>query len=56
MNEKLMDMVLEQIVRDVQAGDLTAIWELIADLSGDKAQHFLSENFNQEDDANVLPR
>lgn len=43
MQQHLIDKVLEQIVRDVEAGDLTAIEELIADIPADKAVHFLSE-------------
>lgn len=47
MKQELIDKVLEQIVRDVEAGDLTAIEELIADIPDDKAQHFLPEEENQ---------
>jgi phage gp29-like protein len=43
MQQHLIDKVLEQIVRDVESGDLTAIEELIADIPADKAVHFLSE-------------
>lgn len=43
MKQELIDKVLEQIVRDVEAGDLTAIEELIAGIPDDKAQHFLPE-------------
>jgi len=43
MNKKLLDRVLEQIVKDVESGDLTAIAELIADIPDDKAIHFLPE-------------
>ncbi len=43
MNAKLLDQVLAQIVKDVDAGDLTAIEELIADIPDDTAVHFLSE-------------
>jgi phage gp29-like protein len=47
MKEKLLDRVLEQIAKDVEAGDMTAIAELIADIPDDKAMHFLPEE-NQE--------
>lgn len=47
MRQELIDKVLEQIVRDVEAGDLTAIEELIAGIPDDKAQHFLPEEENQ---------
>lgn len=43
MKQELIDKVLEQIVRDVEAGDLTAIKELIAYIPDDKAQGFLPE-------------
>ena len=43
MQQHLIDKVLEQIVRDVESGDLTAIEELIADIPADKAVHFLPE-------------
>jgi phage gp29-like protein len=43
MKEKLLDQVLEQIAKDVEAGDMTAIAELIADIPDDKAMHFLPE-------------
>lgn len=47
MKKELIDKVLEQIVRDVETGDLTAIEELIANIPDDKAQHFLPEEENQ---------
>lgn len=43
MKQELIDKVLEQIVRDVESGDLTAIEELIADIPNDKAEHYLPE-------------
>ena len=43
MKKELLDLVLEQIARDVEAGDMTAIEELIADIPGDKAFHYLPE-------------
>jgi phage gp29-like protein len=43
MKKALMDKVLEQIVKDIEAGDVTAIAELIADIPDDKAMHFLPE-------------
>jgi phage gp29-like protein len=43
MKKALMDKVLEQIVKDIEAGDVTAIAELIADIPDDKAIHFLPE-------------
>lgn len=47
MKQELIDKVLEQIVKDVEAGDVTAIEELIAGLPDDAALHFLPEDFNQ---------
>ena len=44
MNEKLIEKVLEQIAKDVDAGDMTAIHELIADIPDDKAKQFLPEH------------
>lgn len=43
MKQKILDRVLEQIAKDVESGDMTAIAELIADIPDDKAVHFLSE-------------
>jgi phage gp29-like protein len=43
MKKALIDKVLEQIVKDIEAGDVTAIAELIADIPDDKAMHFLPE-------------
>jgi len=50
MNSKLLDRVLEQIAKDIESGDMTAIAELIADIPDDKALHFLPEEENQEID------
>jgi phage gp29-like protein len=50
MNKELLDRVLEQIAKDVESGDMTAIEELIADIPNDKALHFLPEEENQEID------
>ena len=47
MKQELIDKVLEQIVKDVEAGDVTAIEELIAGLPDDAALHFLPEDENQ---------
>lgn len=43
MRQQLIDKVLEQIVKDIEAGDLTAIEELIADIPDQKAIHYLPE-------------
>ena len=43
MNATVLNEVLAQIVSDVESGDLTAISELIADLSTEKIIHFLPE-------------
>ena len=42
----LMDMVLDQIVEDINRGDLTAIVELLSDIPEDKLRAFLSEVSN----------
>jgi len=42
MKEKLLGRVLEQIAKDVEAGDMTAIAELIADIPDDKAMPSLA--------------
>jgi hypothetical protein len=39
----VIDLVIEQIKQDIEAGDVTAIEELIADIPDDKAMHFLPE-------------
>lgn len=43
MKQVTVDRVLEQIVRDVEAGDLTAIEELIADIPEEKGIDFLPD-------------
>lgn len=43
MRKDLLDLVLEQIAKDVESGDMTAIEELIADIPNDKAFHYLPE-------------
>jgi len=43
MKKEILDLVLEQIAKDVEAGDMTAIEELIADIPNDKALHYLPE-------------
>jgi phage gp29-like protein len=43
MNAEFLEKVLEQIAKDVEAGDMTAIAELIADIPNNKAFHFLPE-------------
>ena len=43
MKQQLIDEVLKQIIKDTEAGDLTAIEELIADISDQKAIHYLPE-------------
>jgi hypothetical protein len=40
---RLIDAVLEQIKTDVEAGDLTAIEELIRELPADVLMNFLPE-------------
>lgn len=40
---RLIDAVLEQIKADVEAGDLTAIEELIRELPADVLMNFLPE-------------
>ena len=52
MSSKLIDLVLEQIVRDVESGDLTAIEELIAELDTKQLRHFLSEDALAELESN----
>lgn len=47
MKPELIGKVLKQITEDVMNGDMTAIEELIADISDDKAQGFLPEEENQ---------
>lgn len=43
MKQQLIDKVLEQMVKDIEAGDLTAIEELIADIPDKTAIHYLPE-------------
>ena len=40
---KLVDKVLEQIKKDVEAGDMTAIEELLDEVSETNLRSFLSE-------------
>ncbi len=41
--ELLLDAVLNQIVKDVEAGDLTAIHELLFDLPNEALEAYLPE-------------
>jgi hypothetical protein len=43
MKQQLVEKVLEQMVKDIEAGDLTAIEELIADIPDQVAIHYLPE-------------
>jgi len=43
MNEKLIEKVLNQIVSDVESGDLTSIEELLKFVPVDKLKGFLPE-------------
>ena len=43
--QRLIDAVLDQIRHDVEAGDFTAIEELICDLPTDTLINYLPENF-----------
>jgi len=42
----LLDKVLEQIKKDVEAGDMTAIEELLGEISEKNLRSFLSEEEN----------
>jgi hypothetical protein len=42
----LMDMVIDQIVEDIDRGDLTAIVELLSNISEENLRAFLSEVTN----------
>ena len=48
MKEAILERVLEQIAKDVEAGDMTAIAELIASVPNDTAMHYLPEETMQE--------
>lgn len=54
MKEKLLTRVLEQIAKDVESGDFTAIAELIADIPDDKAIHFLPEEEQTVEDFEAI--
>lgn len=43
MTDELMEKVLAQIAKDVEAGDMTAIAELIASVPDKTAMHYLPE-------------
>ena len=43
MNQKLIDRVLEQIISDVQIGDVTAIEELLTFCPEENLLHYLPE-------------
>ena len=43
MDQALMDAVISQIVHDVEAGDLTAIEELLKGVSQEQMERFLSD-------------
>jgi hypothetical protein len=44
MNQKLIDKAIEQIKKDVESGDLTAIDELLKYVPTQKLEAFLSED------------
>ena len=44
MNQKLIDKAIEQIKKDVESGDLTAIDELLKYVPTQKLEVFLSED------------
>lgn len=54
MKEKLLTRVLEQIAKDVESGDFTAIAELIADIPDDRAIHFLPEEEQTVEDFEAI--
>jgi len=41
--QKLMDQVLQQIIKDIEKGDITAIEELIKNISEKRLKAFLPE-------------
>ena len=43
----LLDKVIEQIKKDVEAGDMTAIEELLGEISEKNLRSFLSEEENK---------
>jgi hypothetical protein len=45
MNQDLVDQVLEQIKRDVEMDDMTAIEELIKDIPEENLNAYLPEKF-----------
>ena len=50
MKQETIDKVLAQIVRDVEAGELCAIEELIAGISEEVGLSFLSEAYEDPSD------
>jgi hypothetical protein len=44
MNEQLIDNVIEQIKKDIESGDFTAIDELLRYVPTQKLEAFLSED------------
>jgi hypothetical protein len=44
MNEQLIDNVIEQIKKDIESGDVTAIDELLRYVPTQKLEAFLSED------------
>lgn len=48
MKAEILERVLEQIAKDVEAGDMTAIAELIEAVPDNTAMHFLPEETMQE--------
>lgn len=49
MKQELLDKVLDQIVKDVISGDMTAVEVLLANVSDKEAMHFLPEDFANEE-------
>ena len=49
MNEVTLELVLQQIAKDVESGDMTAIAELIADIPEKKGLAFLPDVYASKD-------
>lgn len=49
MKEVTLELVLQQIAKDVESGDMTAIAELIADIPEKKCLAFLPEPYSSKE-------
>jgi len=53
MKQELLDKVLEQIIKDVMSGDMTAVEILLADVSDETGQDYLPEGIAETSNESI---